>query len=66
VLELSELLGMSHSAVSHQLRALKDLELVKCRRDGKKSFYSLIDEHIDNLFDEGLRHVTEKIKEKNR
>ena len=61
VAELSVILGMSHSAISHQLRALKDLDLVRCRKDGRKAFYSLIDEHIENLFKEGLKHVLEKI-----
>jgi len=61
VAELSMLLGMSHSAISHQLRALKDLDLVHCRRDGRRSYYSLSDVHIENLFKEGLRHVLEKI-----
>ena len=61
VAELSRILDMSHSAISHQLRALKDLDLVRCRKAGKRSYYSLIDEHIENLFEEGLKHVLEKI-----
>jgi len=61
VAELSLLLGMSHSAISHQLRALKDLDLVHCRREGRRAYYSLTDIHIENLFKEGLRHVLEKI-----
>jgi len=61
VVELSLLLGMSHSAISHQLRALKDLDLVKCRKDGRKAYYMLNDKHIENLFKEGLKHVLEKI-----
>lgn len=60
VAELSLLLGMSHSAISHQMRALKDLDLVKCRKQGRKAFYSLNDRHIENLFKEGLKHVLEK------
>ena len=60
VVELSELLGMSHSAISHQMRALKDLDLVRCRKEGRKAFYSLKDEHIEVLFKEGLDHVLEK------
>ncbi len=59
VAELSELLGMSHSAISHQMRALKDLDLVRCRKEGRKAFYRLNDEHIENLFEEGLKHVLE-------
>ncbi len=59
--ELAMLLEMSHSAISHQLRALKDLDLVRCRKEGRRSFYLLTDEHISNLFEEGLKHVLEKI-----
>ena len=61
VAELSLILNVSHSAISHQMRSLKDLDLVGCRKDGKKSYYSLRDEHIENLFEEGLRHVLEKV-----
>lgn len=61
VAELSQALEMSHSAISHQLRALKDLDLVGYRKEGKRAYYSLIDDHIRNLFKEGLRHVLEKI-----
>lgn len=60
VAELSSLLGMSHSAISHQMRPLKDLDLVRCRKEGRKSYYTLSDEHIDNLFKEGIKHVLEK------
>ena len=60
VVELSALLGMSHSAISHQMRALKDLDLVRCRKEGRKAYYSLNDEHIEILFREGLKHVLEK------
>ena len=61
VAELSMLLKMSHSAISHQMRALKDLDLVRCRKEGRKAYYLLNDEHIENLFKEGLKHVLEKI-----
>ena len=61
VIELVLVIGISHSAVSHQLRALKDLDLVKCRKEGKRVFYSLNDIHIERLFREGLCHVLEKI-----
>ena len=61
VVELSKALGMSHSAISHQMRALKDLDLVRVRKEGKKAYYKLNDEHIENLFKEGLEHVLEKI-----
>jgi ArsR family transcriptional regulator len=59
--ELAQVLDMSHSAISHQLRALKDLDLVRCRKKGRRSYYSLDDKHIENLFKEGLRHVLEKV-----
>jgi DNA-binding transcriptional ArsR family regulator len=61
VAELSLLLEMSHSAISHQLRALKDLDLVRCRKAGRRAYYSLTDEHIETLFKEGLEHVLEKL-----
>ncbi|MDP3044497.1 MAG: metalloregulator ArsR/SmtB family transcription factor, partial [Bacillota bacterium] len=54
---LTTVLGMTQSAVSHQLRVLRDHRLVKFRRDGKIVFYALDDQHIINLFREGLAHV---------
>ena len=59
VCDLSALLGMSQSAISHQLRVLKIARLVKFRREGKVVYYSLDDEHIKHIFDEGYRHITE-------
>ena len=59
--ELALLLEMTHSAVSHQLRALKDLDLVKCRKEGRRVYYRLNDDHIENLFNEGLIHVLERL-----
>jgi ArsR family transcriptional regulator len=59
--ELAHVLEMSHSAISHQLRALKDLDLVRQRRKGRRLYYSLDDKHIEKLFDEGLKHVLEKL-----
>lgn len=59
VCDLSVLLGVSQSAISHQLRTLKGARLVRYRREGKIVYYSLDDEHIKNIFDEGLRHITE-------
>lgn len=59
VCDLSTLLGVSQSAVSHQLRTLKNARLVRYRRDGKVVYYSLDDEHIKTIFDEGLNHITE-------
>lgn len=61
VAEISDMLGMSHSAISHQLRSLKDLDLVRCRKSGRKSYFMLSDGHIENLLKEGLDHVKEKI-----
>ena len=50
---------MTQSAISHQLRALKNARLVKSRRDGKTVFYSLADEHVKTILDQGIEHVTE-------
>ncbi len=55
--EIAEILGMSQPAVSHHLRTLRNLKLVKVRRDGRTSYYSLDDEHIESLLDEGIKHV---------
>lgn len=57
VCDLQEILEMSQSAVSHQLRLLRNLRLVKFRRQGRMVFYSLDDEHIYRLFAEGLNHI---------
>lgn len=54
---LQALLDMSQSAVSHQLRLLRNLRLVKYRKEGRMVFYSLDDEHITRLFSEGLNHI---------
>ena len=60
VCEIADLLGTTKSAISHQLRILRNTRLVKFRKDGKMAFYSLDDNHIANLFAEGLKHVEEK------
>ena len=60
VCDLSALLNISQSAISHQLRGLKSARIVKFRREGKVVYYSLDDEHIRHIFDEGLRHITEQ------
>jgi DNA-binding transcriptional ArsR family regulator len=57
VCDLSAVLGMSQSAVSHQLRTLRDMRLVRWRRDGRQIFYTLDDEHVGDLFRRGLDHV---------
>jgi ArsR family transcriptional regulator len=58
--DLAELLGLSESAVSHQLRLLRDMRLVRPRRAGQMIFYSLDDQHIVRLFAQGLEHVQER------
>lgn len=57
VCELSEIVKMSQSAVSHQLRVLRNLRLVKRRKEGKQVYYSLDDEHIVTIFTQGLEHI---------
>ena len=57
VCDLTEALEMSQSAISHQLRVLRNLRLVKHRKEGKMVYYSLDDEHIINLFSQGLAHI---------
>ena len=59
VCDLSELLGISQSAVSHQLRLLRTSRLVKNRRDGKTIFYALADDHIITILNQGLNHIEE-------
>ena len=59
VCDLAAFLGLSESAVSHQLRRLKDLALVKHRREGQILFYSLDDDHVAALLKVGLEHVLE-------
>ncbi len=59
VCDISALLNMSQSATSHQLRVLKQARLVKYRKCGKVVYYSLDDEHIKNIFNQGLMHITE-------
>jgi ArsR family transcriptional regulator len=57
VCDLAAVLGMSQSAVSHQLRSLRDLRLVKSRRAGREIIYTLDDDHIRELFTLGLEHI---------
>jgi ArsR family transcriptional regulator len=57
VCDLAAVLGMTQSAVSHQLRSLRDLRLVKARRLGREIFYTLDDEHIRELYELGLKHI---------
>jgi ArsR family transcriptional regulator len=59
VCDIARLLGLSESAVSHQLRLLRGMRLVRPRRAGRMVFYSLDDQHIVGLFKQGLEHVQE-------
>ena len=59
VYDISTILGMSQSAISHQLRVLKQMHLVKNRREGKTIFYSLADDHITTILSQGLDHIEE-------
>nr|WP_108806892.1 metalloregulator ArsR/SmtB family transcription factor [Fannyhessea vaginae] len=57
--ELADAVHLSQSAVSHQLRTLKQTHLVKFRRDGKQIIYSLSDEHVKTMLSQGLTHICE-------
>jgi ArsR family transcriptional regulator len=57
VCDLSVVLGMTVSAVSHQLRVLRNLRIVKYRKEGRMVYYTLDDNHIVNLFNQGLEHI---------
>lgn len=59
VCDIAQLLNMNQSAISHQLRILKQSRLVKSRRDGKAVFYSLDDIHVKTIMDQGMEHVQE-------
>lgn len=59
VFDISEAINMSQSAISHQLRTLKQARLVKSRRNGKNTFYSLDDEHIKRIIEQVLIHIEE-------
>lgn len=56
---LAEVVGMTQSAVSHQLRVLKQMKLVKNRREGKTIYYSLADGHIQSILNQGMEHIAE-------
>jgi DNA-binding transcriptional ArsR family regulator len=58
--DIAELLGVSESAISHQLRLLRSARLVRPRRAGQQVFYVLDDQHIVRLFEQGLEHVQEQ------
>ncbi len=59
VYDISAILGMSQSAISHQLRILKQMDLVKNRREGKTIFYAPADDHIVSILSQGLNHIEE-------
>ena len=59
VCDIATIVNVSQSAVSHQLRLLKQAKLVKHRKTGKVVYYSLDDEHVKNIFDAGLAHIEE-------
>ena len=58
--DIAAIIGMTNSAISHKLRILRNMRLVKYNKVGKLAYYSLDGMHINNLFAEGLRHVEEK------
>jgi DNA-binding transcriptional ArsR family regulator len=59
VCDISERIGLSESAVSHQLRLMRTMRIVRGRREGRCVYYTLDDQHVLSLFQQGLRHVTE-------
>ena len=59
VCDISKLLGLTQSAVSHQLRVLKNSKLVKFRREGKTVYYSLADDHVRKIIAQGMEHINE-------
>ncbi len=57
--ELSKLIGLTESAISHHMRGLRQLKIVRTRRNGREVFYRIIDPHLINLFRQGIDHVEE-------
>ena len=57
---LAAMVGLTESAVSHHMRGLRQMHIVQARRDGKEVYYSVIDPHLIELFQQGVRHVQEK------
>lgn len=62
VCDIADLLGMTASAISHQLRVLKQARLVKFRRDGKTVFYALADSHVHSILEQGIEHIGETVE----
>ena len=65
VCAIAELLGMTQSAISHQLKVLKQSNLIACRREGKTIYYFLADDHVRTIIGQGFNHLTEERKMKN-
>lgn len=59
VCDIASLLGMTQSAISHQLRVLRQTRLIRSRRDGKNIYYSLADEHVHTIISMGIEHINE-------
>ncbi len=59
VCDLSDMLSMTPSAISHQLKILSRAKLIRSRREGKSVFYSLADDHVRTMLDQGMEHITE-------
>lgn len=59
VCDMAVLLNMTKSAISHQLRQLRQTNLVRSRREGKNVFYSLADDHVKDIFEKGMEHINE-------
>ena len=59
VCDIAQLLGMTQSAISHQLRALKNARLIKSRREGRIVFYALADDHVKAIIHQGMEHISE-------
>ena len=60
VLEITALVGMEQSAVSHQLKILRDAHLITSRREGRNMVYSLADDHVRSIIGQGYEHITEE------
>jgi ArsR family transcriptional regulator len=60
VCDLATILSMNQSAISHQLRILKQARLISARREGKQVFYSLADDHVHHLLDTAIEHIAER------
>jgi DNA-binding transcriptional ArsR family regulator len=58
--KLADIVGLTESAVSHHIRGLRQMRIVRARRDGKEVYYTVVDPHIVELFQQGVRHIQEK------